>query len=67
MIEVKDNIGSLPDGYTATKQPLSMQLIQTLVRQLNGSYNYLTDDHGTLFTVVFDKEHIKGTGNARLS
>lgn len=67
MIEVKDNIGSLPDGYSAVKQPLSMQLIKTLVRQLNGSYNYLTDDYGTLFTLAFDKEHIKGTGNARLS
>jgi len=64
---VKDNIGSLPDGYSAVKQPLSMQLIKTLVRQLNGSYNYLTDDYGTLFTLAFDKEHIKGTGNARLS
>ncbi len=67
MIELKDNIGSLPDGYTVAKQPLSLQLIKTLVRQLNGTYNYLSDDYGTLFSLIFDKEHIKGTGNARLS
>ncbi|MBO6793853.1 MAG: PAS domain S-box protein [Balneolaceae bacterium] len=67
MIELKDNIGSLPEGYTSDKQPLSFQLIKTLVRQLNGKYNYLTDDFGTLFTLAFDKEHLKGTGNARLS
>lgn len=67
MIEVKDNIGSIPDGYTASKQPLSLQLIKTLVRQLNGNFNYLTDDYGTLFSLIFEKEHIKGTGNARLS
>lgn len=67
MIEVKDNIGSLPEGYTAARQPLSLQLIKTLSRQLNGSFNYLTDDYGTLFTLAFEKEHIKGTGNARLS
>ncbi len=67
MIELKDNIESLPEGYTSEKQPLSFQLIKTLVRQLNGKYNYLTDDFGTLFTLAFDKEHLKGTGNARLS
>ncbi len=67
MIEVKDNIGSVPDGYTAEKQPLSLQLIKTLVRQLNGNFNYLSDDYGTIFSLIFEKEHIKGTGNARLS
>jgi PAS domain S-box-containing protein len=67
MIEVKDNIGSVPDGYTAAKQPLSLQLIKTLVLQLNGQFNYLTDDYGTIFSLVFEKEHKKGTGNARLS
>lgn len=67
MIEIKDNIESLPEGYTSEKQPLSFQLIKTLVRQLNGKYNYLTDDFGTLFTLAFEKEHLKGTGNARLS
>ena len=67
MVEIKDNIESLPEGYTSEKQPLSFQLIKTLVRQLNGKYNYLTDDFGTLFTLTFEKEHLKGTGNARLS
>ncbi len=67
VIEVKDNVQSLPEGYTTTYQPLSLQLIKTLTKQINGQFNYLTDDHGTLFTVTFEKENQRGAANVRLT
>ena len=67
LIEIKDNLESIPDGYTAKNQPLSLKLIKTLSKQLNAQFNYLSDDFGTLFTLSFDKENIRGTGNVRLS
>ena len=67
LIEIKDNLDSIPDGYTTKNQPLSLQLINTLVRQLNGQYNYLSHDSGTLFTLSFSKENTRGSSNVRLS
>lgn len=67
MIELKDNLYSVPEGFSAKKQPLSLQLIRTLTRQINGHFNYLNDDNGTIFTLSFYKEHTKGSGNVRLS
>lgn len=66
LIEIKDNLDSIPEGYSARKQPLSLQLIKTLVRQLNAQFNYLSDDYGTLFTLSFEKANTKGAGNVRL-
>lgn len=65
-IEIKDNLNSIPEAYSSGNKPLSLQLIDTLSKQLYGKYNYLSHDRGTLFTLTFKKVNIRGTGNGRL-
>ena len=68
-LEVEDNGKGLPAGFEKYNQDatLGFKLLITLVRQLNGEYQYRQNEKGgTTFTLSFQKEEVKGPNTAHL-
>ena len=67
-ISIADNGSGLPQDFNIDKdKTLGNTLLKTLVKQLNGSYQYISDEGGTTFTLFFTKEDIKGSASANFS
>lgn len=68
-ISISDNGSGLPEDFNIDKdKTLGNTLLKTLVKQLNGSYQYISDEKaGTTFTLSFTKEDIKGSTSANFS
>ena len=67
-ISIADNGSGLPEDFDVDKdKTLGNTLLKTLVKQLNGAYQYISDEGGTTFTLSFTKEDIKGSANANFS
>jgi PAS domain S-box-containing protein len=67
-ISIADNGSGLPEDFDIDRdKTLGNTLLKTLVKQLNGSYQYISDEGGTTFTLCFQKENIKGSAGADLS
>lgn len=67
-MKVSDNGKGLPDGFKirAGRFTLGHQLLRTLVKQINGKFEYTTSDSGSTFTLEFIRENHKGPANARM-
>mgnify|MGYP003110106646 CR=1 FL=1 len=67
-ISIVDNGIGLPWDLKADIEKQSLHLgstlLNTLVSQLNGSYQYTSDKYGTTFTLNFSREDIRGAANA---
>lgn len=57
---------AVDSGNIDNSSSLGIHLIDTLSRQLEGSYEYKPIESGTLFQLEFDMNEVKGTGNAHL-
>ncbi len=67
-ISISDNGSGLPEDFELNRdKTLGKTLLKTLVNQLNGSYQYISDEGGTTFTLRFNKENIKGASGANFS
>ena len=68
-ISIFDNGRGLPEGFDTktTDEGLGNTLLNTLVRQLGGSFQYASGSGGTTFTLTFKKDDIKGSANATFS
>lgn len=67
-ISISDNGSGLPEDFELNREKtLGNTLLKTLVNQLNGSYQYISDESGTTFTLRFRKENIKGASGANFS
>lgn len=58
-----DGVGFPNDLDVSKTNSLGMSLIDVLSQQLEGSYTYVSGDSGTLFTLKFKKEALKGSGS----
>jgi len=57
ILDITDNGQGLPDEFEAmSASSTAMTLVDTLVPQLNGTFEAKSDDSGTNFTVTFDIE-----------
>ena len=55
-ITIQDNgVGLPPDAELKVKKTLGLQIIETLTNQIHGEYHFESDDKGTLFTLIFNK------------
>jgi len=55
-LKIKDNGNGLPENFDIENSTtLGLQLIRTLSEQLEGNYNYQSDDTGCTFSLSFDK------------
>jgi PAS domain S-box-containing protein len=63
-VQISDNGKGLPDDIDLEKSmTLGMQLINTLIDQLNGDGKF-TQDNGTTFELAFEKQNAKGVGSS---
>lgn len=64
-LKIRDDGKGLPDDFdkTGDGSSLGMELIQTLTKQLEGTYSYTSLDQGVEFELVFDKSDRKGGGS----
>lgn len=67
-LSITDNGQKLPDDFDPKKKngSIGLQLINTLVAQLDGEYSYTSAAEGTQFDLTFEKAVVKGVGNAML-
>jgi len=67
-ISIDDNNVGLPSDDPAGDRyhPIGMQIIDVLVRQLDGQHSYESIGTGTRFTLVYKKIDGKGIGSALL-
>ncbi len=63
-LKIRDDGKGLPDNFEESdnKSSLGMELIQTLTKQLNGTYSYRSLESGVEFELVFNKSDRKGVG-----
>jgi PAS domain S-box-containing protein len=64
-LKIRDDGKGLPDDFEkgGNKSSLGMELIQTLTKQLQGTYSYTSMDYGIEFQLKFDKSGRKGVGS----
>ncbi|REL33089.1 PAS domain S-box protein [Rhodohalobacter sp. SW132] len=64
-LKIRDDGKGLPDDFdkTGNGKSLGMELIQTLTKQLKGTYSYSSLDRGAEFKLVFNKSDRKGVGS----
>ena len=62
-LKISDNGKGLPAENAGQTTSLGMQLIRTLVSQLNGEAGF-SRDNGTTFELKFEKQNAKGTGSS---
>ncbi|MEX2584897.1 MAG: histidine kinase dimerization/phosphoacceptor domain -containing protein [Balneolaceae bacterium] len=64
-LTIEDNGTGLPDSVSADEpRTLGIQLIDSLVRQLEGTYQYQAIGEGTRFRLTFQKSDLKGAVSA---
>jgi PAS domain S-box-containing protein len=58
-ITIKDDgVGLPPASALKTKKTLGLQIIETLTHQIRGEHHFTSDENGTLFTLIFDKNRV---------
>jgi PAS domain S-box-containing protein len=65
VLVIRDNGIGLPEEFYSVKT-MGKELIKTLTNQLEGTCLYEQHDNGTVFQLTFEKELVKGVGNAHL-
>lgn len=66
-IQLRDNGKGLPRDYEKNGASLGMQLIDVLAEQMDAEYQYAkASEEGTIFEIRFEKNLVKGIGNAYL-
>lgn len=66
-LSIKDNGVGLPKHFVITDSgSLGMSLIDVLSQQLDASYEYNSSEQGTVFTIQFERDELKGIGNSFL-
>lgn len=64
-LTIQDDGKGLPENFDKHQHggSLGLELIETLVSQLKGEYNYRSLDNGTEFRVTFEKVKVRGSGS----
>lgn len=66
-LSIKDNGVGLSGNFdVAESSSLGLSLIDVLSQQLSAEYTYEPYDEGTVFTIRFEKDELKGIGNSFL-
>jgi two-component sensor histidine kinase len=66
-LSIKDDGIGLPNKFDmGGKSTLGLNLIDVLAQQLKAEYKYEAYNNGTVFTIQFEKDEIKGIGNGLL-
>jgi PAS domain S-box-containing protein len=68
-LSIADNGKGLPYDYKQLihKGSLGFKLIDTLSKQLEATYQFISDTGGTEFSLSFERAEVKGSGNAHLN
>jgi len=53
-----DGVGLPQETELKTKKTLGLQIIETLTHQIRGEHHFTSDENGTLFTLIFDKNRV---------
>jgi len=65
-IKITDNGLGLPDDFTNKTHSSGMMIINVLTEQLYGKYSYKRINTGTEFSLIFEKNNLKGSSSALL-
>jgi len=63
-LTISDNGVGLPHSISSREScSLGLNLIDVLSQQLEADYKYEADERGTIFSIQFDRDELKGIGN----